>query len=111
MLSQIDIDAIRAGLDGQTFSRTLSGPFGISISVTYTLHFTSGPTPVFQSGAIEISGTVALSGNKWWSPNVSVTFKQLITLVLDATEPAGNSGAGRRPRRQHRPVALVLHFP
>jgi peroxiredoxin len=84
VLSQINIDAIRAGLDGQSFTRTLSGPFGISISVTYTLHFTSGPTAVFQSGGIAISGTVSLSGNKWWSPNASVSFTQLITLVLDA---------------------------
>src|SRR5262249_45967006 len=84
VLSQIDIDAIRAGLDGQKFSRTLSGPFGISISVTYTLHFTSGPTAVFQSGGIAISGTVSLSGNKWWSPNASASFTQLIKMVLDA---------------------------
>jgi peroxiredoxin len=84
VLSQIDLDAIRAGLDGQTFTRVLTH-WPLHISVTYTLHFTSGPTAVFQSGGIQISGTVAVTGNKWWSPNASVSFTQLVTLVPDLT--------------------------
>jgi peroxiredoxin len=79
----IDIDAIRRALDGYTITLTLSGPFGISASVTYTLSFTSGPTLTFQSGGIAISGKVAASGNKWWSPNGWVSFTQVITLALD----------------------------
>ena len=79
----IDIDAIRRALDGYSVTLTVSGPFGISASVTYTLSFTSGPPPMFQSGGIEISGKVSASGNKWWSPNGWVSFTQLITLALD----------------------------
>jgi peroxiredoxin len=79
----IDVEAIRSAIDNYSFTLTLSGPFGISASVTYTLSFTSGPTLTFQSGGIQISGKVAVTGNKWWSPNGSVSFTQVIRLALD----------------------------
>ncbi len=81
--SLIDLNAVRQAINNYSFTITISGPFGISDSVTYHLSFTSGPTLTFQNGGIAISGTVAASGNKWWSPNGSVSFTQLVTLVLD----------------------------
>jgi peroxiredoxin len=79
----IDINAVRDAISNYSFTLTLSGPFGISASVTYHISFTSGPTLAFNSGGIEISGTVSTSSNRSWAPDGSVTFKQLVTLKLD----------------------------
>src|SRR5271166_1299248 len=79
VISLIDIAAIRAGIS-QSVTFTLSGPWGIgSVSVTYQLSFTSGPTLTFQNGGIEISGQVSAQTSTWWAPNGYVSFTQLIT--------------------------------
>jgi peroxiredoxin len=80
----IDLAAIRAAINSQSVTFTLSGPWGIgSVSVTYQFSFTSGPTLTFLSGSIQISGQVAAQTSSWWAPNGSVSFTQSIVLVLD----------------------------
>ena len=86
--SLIDLNSVRQQINNYSLTVTLSGPFGISASVTYHFSFTSGPTLTFENGGIAISGTVEASGNKWWSPNGSVSFTQLVTLVLDTSTQA-----------------------
>jgi peroxiredoxin len=86
--SFIDLDAVRQQINNYSLTITLTGPFGISASVTYHLSFTSGPTLTFQNGGIAVSGTVEASGNKWWSPNGTVSFTQLVTLALDIPSQA-----------------------
>jgi hypothetical protein len=81
----IDLEAIRAAINSFSRTITVSGPFGIgSVSVTFRLRFTSGPTLTFKSGGIEISGQVAVDTNVPLI-NGSLSFKQLITLVLDTS--------------------------
>jgi peroxiredoxin len=53
------------------------------LGATYRLRFTSGPTLTFHTGAIEISGKVAVETSAWWAPNGFVSFKQRVTLALD----------------------------
>jgi peroxiredoxin len=86
--SLIDLSAVRQAINNYTLTITLTGPFGISDSVTYHFSFTSGPALIFQTGGIEISGAVSATGNKWWAPNGWVTFKQLVTLALDSPTQA-----------------------
>ncbi len=82
-----DLDAIRAAMAAATFTIHVSvWPF--SASVTYHLRFTAGPTLTFQSGGIEIAGTVAVETSTWWAPNGSVSFKQSIRLMLDVPSQA-----------------------
>jgi peroxiredoxin len=78
------LDAIRRAVD--SFRRTFTVSFGWfgSVSVTVRLRFTSGPTLTFKSGGIEISGQVAVDTNVPFI-NGSISFKQLITLVLDTS--------------------------
>ena len=81
----IDLDAIRAAINSFSGTITVSGPFGIgSVSVTFRLRVTSGPTLTFKSGGIEISGQVAVDTNVPLI-NGSLSFTQLITLVLDTS--------------------------
>ena len=53
--------------------------------MTYHLRFTSGPTLTFESGGIEIAGSVAAETSTWWAPNGSVSFKQTVRLMLDTS--------------------------
>lgn len=48
------------------------------------MRFTSGPTLTFQSGGIEIAGSIAAETDTWWAPNGTVSFKQTVRLMLDA---------------------------
>lgn len=82
----IDLDAIRQAMKNRPpLKFTISTIFGGSVSVTYRLRFSSGPTLTFQSGAIEIAGRVAVETDSSWAPNGFVAFKQRISLVLDST--------------------------
>src|SRR5207249_2350494 len=78
----IDTNAIQQAITSNSFTITVS-VWPLSGSVTYNLRFTSGPTLTFQSGGIEISGSVAVETSTWWAPNGSVSFKQMIRLMLD----------------------------
>lgn len=83
----IDLEAIRRAVDSRTITLTLRGPFGVgSVSVTYRLRFTTGPTLTFKSGGIEIAGRVAVETSTWWAPNGFVSFKQMISLMLDTRQ-------------------------
>jgi peroxiredoxin len=77
-----DVESIRQAMASTSFTVNL-GRWGVSVSVTYHLRFTSGPTLTFQSGGIEISGSVAAETSTWWAPNGSVSFKQIVRLMLD----------------------------
>ena len=77
-----DLDAIRQAVAAVSFTVNVSVGF-YSDNVTYKLRFTSGPTLTFQSGGIELAGTIAAETNTWWAPNGSVSFKQTIRLMLD----------------------------
>jgi peroxiredoxin len=80
----IDTDAIKQAIASNSFTINIS-VWVWSGSVTYHLTFTAGPTLTFQSGGIEISGSVAAETSTWWAPNGSVSFKQTIRLMLDTS--------------------------
>ncbi|BBY43569.1 redoxin family protein [Mycolicibacterium celeriflavum] len=82
----IDLEAIRQAIKNRRPLKFSIGTiFGGSVSVTYRLRFSSGPTLTFKNGAIEIGGRVAAETDTSWAPNGFVSFKQRVTLVLDAT--------------------------
>jgi peroxiredoxin len=81
--SLIDIEAIREAIKSRSLTLTLSR-FGVSVSVTYHFRFSSGPTLTFRPGVIEIAGRVEVETGSFFAPNGFVSFKQAITLVLDA---------------------------
>jgi hypothetical protein len=75
----IDVAKIRQEMENQpplVFS-------AIGLSVKYRLRFSSGPTLTFKSGGIEIAGRVEAETDTFLAPNGFVSFKQLLTLVLD----------------------------
>ena len=77
-----DLDAIRQAVAAASFTVSVSvGPF--SASVTYHLQFISGPTLTFQSGGIEIAGTIKAHTDTSWAPDGTVSFSQVIRLMLD----------------------------
>jgi peroxiredoxin len=78
----IDIAAIREAIKSRSVVLTLSR-WGASISVTYKLRFSSGPTLIFKSGGFEISGRIEAETNTWWAPNGFVSFRQMIALTLE----------------------------
>jgi peroxiredoxin len=80
----IDVEAIRNAIARRSFTVRLSR-FGVGVSVTYRLRFTSGPTIAFLPGAIEVAGRVAAETSTWWAPNGFVSFRQRLALVLDAS--------------------------
>lgn len=92
----IDLDAIRQAMRNRApLKFTISTIFGGSVSVTYRLRFSSGPTLTFKTGAIEIAGRVAVETDTSWAPNGFVSFKQRISLVLDpATQRISLERAG-----------------
>ena len=71
--SLIDVEAIRAEIRNRTYTK-----FG----ATYHFHFSSGPTIIFKSGGIEISGRVEVTTPAIYAPNGWVTFKQLVGIQL-----------------------------
>src|SRR5262249_32383821 len=77
-----DVDAIRQAMAAATFTVTVS--LGVySLTATYHLRFTSGPTLTFKSRGIDISGTVAAETSARWAPNGWVSFTQTVRLMLD----------------------------
>ncbi len=82
--SLIDIEAIQRAIRSRTITIGVHLLFG-SISVTYHLRYSSGPTLTFKSGGIEIAGRVEVETDTTLAPNGHVTFKQTIALVLDAS--------------------------
>lgn len=82
----VDVGAIREAIKSRTvvFSVKLS-PWGPTISATYRFRFSSGPKLTFKNGGIEISGRVEVETSTWAAPNGFVSFKQLVTLVLDTS--------------------------
>ena len=86
----IDIEAIREAISNRPLVFRLSR-WGVTVSVTYQLRFSSGPTLTFKTGGIEISGRVEAETSTWWAPNGFVSFKQLVRLRLDTSSPDGQS--------------------
>ena len=82
--SLIDVEAIRQAMAAASVSITIRR-WTFSVTVTYRLRFTSGPTLTFKSGGIEISGTVAAETSTWWAPNGFVSFRQTVRLLLDTS--------------------------
>ena len=80
----IDIAAIREAIKSRSVVLRLSR-WGVSVSVTYKLRFSSGPTLTFKSGGFEISGRVEAETSTWWAPNGFVSFKQMIGLTLETS--------------------------
>jgi peroxiredoxin len=80
----IDIEAIREAISNRPLVFRLSR-WGVTVSVTYRLRFSSGPTLTFKTGGIEISGRVEVETSTWWAPNGFVSFKQLVRLRLDTS--------------------------
>jgi len=81
----IDIDAIRAAISAHRIRIGFSTPWGSVNLVTYALRFSQGPNLVFRAGAIDISGRLEVETSTGWAPNGWVTFKQAVTLAMDAT--------------------------
>jgi peroxiredoxin len=80
--SLIDVEAIRESVRQQTIPIRIWTPLG-SITVTYRMRFSSGPTLTFTDGAIAISGRIDVTHPTF--PDGWVSFKQLVTLRLDAS--------------------------
>jgi peroxiredoxin len=80
----IDIAAINESLRQHSLTFKFRR-FGVSVSVTYRLRFSSGPTLTFNNGALQIAGRVEAETNTWWAPNGYVGFKQALALVLNPT--------------------------
>ncbi|RBP45374.1 peroxiredoxin [Roseimicrobium gellanilyticum] len=80
----IDIDAIRASVAARSITLRIEH-WGVGVSVTYKLRFSSGPTLTFKAGSIEISGRVEVETGTWWAPNGFVSFKQAITIRLNTS--------------------------
>jgi peroxiredoxin len=70
--SLIDVEAIREGITRLSYSTGWT---------TYHFRFTSGPTLTFRSGLIEVSGRIEAEAS--WAPDVTISFKVAITLLLD----------------------------
>jgi hypothetical protein len=82
IIGLIDVQAIRNAINGR--SVVFRVDLGVvSYSVTYRLRFSSGPTLTFRTGAIEISGRIEVETSNPVAPNGFVSFKQLVTLLLD----------------------------
>jgi peroxiredoxin len=80
--SLIDVEKIRESVRQQTIPIRIWTPFG-SVTVTYRMRFSSGPTLTFSSGAIAISGRIDVTHPTF--PDGWVSFKQLVRLRLDAS--------------------------
>ncbi|QIF04533.1 TlpA disulfide reductase family protein [Roseimicrobium sp. ORNL1] len=84
----IDVEAIRASIAARSITLRLER-FGVGVSVTYKLRFSSGPTMTFKAGSIELSGRVEAETDTFWAPNGFVSFKQGIRIRLNtATQVA-----------------------
>lgn len=75
--SVIDVQAIRASVEAA------SPRF---LGATYRLRFSSGPTLTLHNGSIEVAGRIEATTPSWYAPNVWVSFKAQVGLVL---EPVG----------------------
>ena len=72
--SVVDVQAIRASVEAA------SPRF---LRATYRLRFSSGPTLTLHNGSIEVAGRIDATTPSWYAPNVWVSFKAQIGLVLD----------------------------
>jgi peroxiredoxin len=81
--SLIDIEAIRESMRQQSVTLRVSTWLG-SVSVTFSFHFSQGPTLTFKNGGFEISGRVEAVSDSRVVPNGWVSFKQLIHLTLNS---------------------------
>lgn len=79
----IDIEAIRASMREQSLTIRVGTWLG-SISVSFSFHFSQGPTLTFKNGGFEISGRVEAISNRTVVPNGWVSFRQLIHLSLNS---------------------------
>lgn len=84
----IDLGAIAENLANQPPLVVTLGRWGLSISVSYRLSFSSGPTLTFTNGGIELAGSVAAHTDTSWAPDGYVSFNQLVTLDLNQTTQA-----------------------
>jgi peroxiredoxin len=80
----IDVKKIGQAISSQPLVISINLYVG-SVSVTFHLSFTSGPTLAFTAGGIEISGQVEVQSNIPLAPTGSISFTQLITLALDTS--------------------------
>jgi peroxiredoxin len=83
VIGRIDLEAIRQSIRQRSITITVNLLLG-SISVTYRLRFSQGPTMTFKSGGIEISGRVEVETSNSVAPNGFVEFTQTVNLVLNA---------------------------
>lgn len=79
----LDVNTIRERITARPLTVTLSR-WGVSISVTYRLRFSSGPTLTFTNGAIELTARIEAETDTWWAPNGYFAIKQPLRLVLYA---------------------------
>ncbi|HEX5010176.1 MAG TPA: TlpA disulfide reductase family protein [Planctomycetota bacterium] len=84
VVRMIDVDSIKAKLEERTFTLSINLLLG-SVSATYGLRFSSGPTITLEPGAIIVSGRVEAETDTFAAPNGFVSFKQKLRLRLNAT--------------------------
>ena len=77
----IDIEAIRESMRQQSLTLRVGTWLG-SVSVSFSFHFSQGPTLTFRNGGFEISGKVEAISNRLLVPNGWVRYTQLIRLAL-----------------------------
>ena len=85
VIDRIDVDAIRASIDNVSFSVGLNLLL-TTVSVTYHLQVSSGPTVTFAPGAIEIAATIKAHTATSWAPDGYLSFKQRLALVFNYAE-------------------------
>jgi|GEM_PF-1977187 len=78
----IDVEAIKADLQARSFTLSIDLLLG-SLSATYGLRFSSGPTITFAPGAVTVSGRVEAETSKRFAPNGFVSFSQKLRLRLN----------------------------
>jgi peroxiredoxin len=81
VLGMLDVEAIKAALEAQTFRLSIDLLLG-SINANYHLRFSSGPTLTFAPGSITVSGRVEAETNRFGAPDGFVSFAQKLRLRL-----------------------------
>lgn len=83
----VDVEGIRESIRRRRI--TIGVDLGLtSVTATYRLRFSSGPTLTFRSNSIDVSGRVEVETSTTLAPNGFVSFKQAIRLTLNPSTQA-----------------------
>jgi peroxiredoxin len=92
----LDLAAIRNSIAAHGFTITVDLLLG-SVSATYKLRFSEGPTLTFRSGVIEVHARIEVETSTTIAPNGWVEFTQAITLRLNQSTQSISLRAAGNP--------------